>query len=124
MSKIIYEVTLSPDGKHSVSVRSDDPLSLKDALPLAKKIQEGLLGLERSETPPTPLRQPSIQEPDRQQPQAPLCDVHATPMVQVNGRRGPFWSCHKTNLDGSWCTFRPGRVRPRSTPPAYGFPAG
>ena len=29
------------------------------------------------------------------------------PMVKVNGRRGPFWSCHEKNSDGSWCSYRP-----------------
>ena len=67
MSKVTYEVTLSPDGKHFVSVKSDDPLSLKGALPLAKEIQEKLLEVAQAETPsPAPKNQPSSQR-DRAQ---------------------------------------------------------
>src|SRR5215210_6112596 len=104
MSKVIYEVTLSPDGKHCVSVKSDDPNSLKDALPLAMKIQEKLLQVEGSATSPTPVNQPGPQP--QAQPPAPLCGVHSTPMTQVQGKRGSFWSCHKKNLDGSWCSYK------------------
>jgi hypothetical protein len=121
MSKVVYQVTLSPDGKHAVSVRSDDPLSLKEALPLAKQLQERLLGSPELQ-PPTPISQPLPQEPDLEQPQAPRCGVHGTPMARMQGRRGPFWSCHQKNLDGSWCTFRPGRPQTEATPPAYSFP--
>src|SRR3954468_7600188 len=68
MGKVIYEVKLSQDGRHSVSVKSDDPLSLKDALPLAKKIQEHLLGVTAA-----PGKQPSVQAQDPQAPEAQLC---------------------------------------------------
>ncbi len=104
MSKVIYEVTLSPDGKHCVSVKSDDATLLKDALPLAKKIQERLLGVPES---PAPVTQTSTQPQDLQQAQAPLCGVHSTPMVSVQGKHGAFWSCHKRNEDDSWCSYKP-----------------
>src|SRR5215212_9660528 len=103
MSKVVYEVILSPDGKHCVSIKSDDPLSLKDALPLAKKIQQRLLEVNHS---PAPVPQPAPQL------QAPLCGVHSTPMAQVQGKAGSFWSCHKKNLDGSWCSYKPRPHRP------------
>jgi hypothetical protein len=90
MPKVIYEVVLSPDGKPSVSVRSDDPRSLEDALPLAKQLQERLLRSAEAELSPGTLKQLPIQEPDREPPQAPVCQVHATPMVRMHGRRGPF----------------------------------
>ena len=115
MGKVIYEVKLSPDGRHSVSVKSDDPLSLKDALPLAKKIQEHLLGVTAA-----PGKQPSVQAQDPEAPEAQLCGVHSTPMTQVQGKHGPFWSCHQRNLDGSWCNFRP--ARGRSPRPTYSYP--
>ena len=114
MSKVIYEVKLSPDGRHSVSVKSDDPLSLKDALPLAKKIQEGLSGeLEKQNELPSTLKQTALPAVETQ-PQAPLCGIHSTPMTQVQGKHGPFWSCHQKNPDRSWCTYRPSKnsVRP------------
>ena len=37
----------------------------------------------------------------------PICGVHQIPMVRVNGREGPFWSCHEKNEDGSWCSYKP-----------------
>ena len=113
MSKVIYEVTLSPDGKHSISVKSDDPLSLKDALPLAKKIQDKLLRVGRPEAhSPAPKIQPSSQPQEPQQPEAPLCGNHGTPMVWMTGKHGTFPSCHKRNPDGSWCSYRPGPRKP------------
>jgi len=41
------------------------------------------------------------------QPEAPVCQWHKVPMVEVQGKRGPFWSCHQRNRDGSFCRFRP-----------------
>ncbi len=38
---------------------------------------------------------------------APTCEVHHVPMVPVEGKRGPFWSCHRRNADGSFCRYRP-----------------
>jgi hypothetical protein len=111
MSKVIYEVTLSPDGKHCVSVKSDDPILLKDALPLAKKIQARLLQVPEAPTPSL-VSQPSIPSQNLQQAQAPLCGVHSSSMVSVQGKRGAFWSCHKRNEDGSWCTYKPKPRRP------------
>ena len=52
-------------------------------------------------------------------PQAPRCEIHSTPMTQVQGKRGLFWSCHQRNLDGSWCSYRPARDGAGS--PTYGF---
>jgi hypothetical protein len=118
MSKVIYEVTLSHDGKHRVSVKSDDAVLLEDALPLAKKIQQRLLEVDHSSTP---KMEPSSQPEQSQQDQAPLCGVHSVPMALMNGKRGSFWSCHKMNEDGSWCNYRP--YRGRSTPPSYSYPA-
>jgi len=37
----------------------------------------------------------------------PMCRVHDLAMVQVNGKKGEFWSCHQKNSDGSWCSYRP-----------------
>ena len=107
MSKVVYEVILSPDGKHCVSIKSDDPLSLKDALPLAKKIQQRLLEVEPS---PAPKAQAVPQL------QTPTCGVHSTPMVLMHGKTGSFWSCHRTNANGSWCSYRPGRTRASAAP--------
>src|SRR5438067_673062 len=109
MAKVIYEVTLSHDGKQSVSVKSDDPLALQEALPLAKQLQARLSEIAQSTSPTPPISQPPTPQPDLEQLQAPLCGVHAVPMTQVQGRHGPFWSCHQRTLDGSWCTYCPAR---------------
>jgi enoyl reductase-like protein len=37
---------------------------------------------------------------------APICEVHQVPMVLVQGKKGPFWSCHERVGDG-WCKYRP-----------------
>lgn len=37
----------------------------------------------------------------------PLCAIHKTPMKRMEGRKGPFWSCHRKMANGSWCTYRP-----------------
>jgi hypothetical protein len=37
---------------------------------------------------------------------APICAMHNVPMVEVQGKKGPFWSCHQ-KTDGRWCTYRP-----------------
>ncbi len=111
MSKVIYEVTLSPDNKYSVSVKSDDPLLLKDALPLAKKIQDKLLQVSDASTP---VSHTTTQPQDLQQDQAPLCGVHSTPMVRMTGKTSSFWSCHKRNEDGNWCSYKP---RPQRAAP-------
>jgi len=42
--------------------------------------------------------------------EAPICAVHERPMVLQQGKRGPFWSCHERNGDGSFCSYRPARA--------------
>jgi hypothetical protein len=122
MSKVIYEVTFSDTNTHSVCVKSDDPLALQDALPLAKQLQAELSqesGHPESGTPaPKQSPLPSIDV----QSQAPQCGIHSTAMTQVQGKHGLFWSCHQKNFDGSWCSYRP--ARSNSSAPAYGMAAG
>src|SRR5215210_756484 len=110
MPKVIYEMILSHDGKYSVSVKSDDPRALQEALPRAKQLQAGLPEFDESPSSTAPISPPLAQQPDLPQPQAPSCGVHSTPMPQVQGKHGPFWSCHQRTLDGSWCTYRPARA--------------
>src|SRR6266536_2083147 len=113
MSQLKYQISLSSDNKYSVSVQSDDPLSLKQALPWVKKIQERLVELVEPEqtqaVPSTPKQSPL--PPVEAQPETPRCGVHSTPMVSVQGQHGSFWSCHQRNGDGTWCTYKP---RPRT----------
>ena len=111
MTTTKYQVTLSVDGKHAVSVQSDDPAAVTEALVWAKKTY-GQLG----RLPQTPL-QAAVRDEDTasdgaaldadESEEPPTCAVHAQPMVRVSGRRGDFWSCHEKNDDGSWCSYRP-----------------
>ena len=39
----------------------------------------------------------------------PTCAIHNKAMVSVNGKKGPFWSCHEKLQDGSWCPYKPPR---------------
>jgi len=104
-----YQVNLSLDGKHSVRVQSDDPAAVTEALVWAKKTHAQLVRLERVQandsvvaTEAALLAQPIVEEGA-----APICAVHDVPMARVNGRKGPFWSCHEKMSDGSWCSFKP-----------------
>jgi hypothetical protein len=102
MSNATYQVILSTDGKHTVIVTSDDPQAIKEASSWAQATYErlveryGLKGEQRASNG------------DRQQEETvPECAIHHVPMVLVEGKRGPFWSCHERNEDGSWCKYRP-----------------
>jgi hypothetical protein len=113
-------VNLSVDGKHTVSIQSDDPAAVTEGLLWAKKTWGQLLRL-----PGKPFQALSQEEPEQadqvaklevrhqtQQPaqlelEPPICGIHQIPMVRMNGRKGPFWSCHEKMADGSWCNYRP-----------------
>lgn len=90
-----YEITMSTDGRHRVTVRVEDPEDADAALAGALGIYAKLK--KAAKTQPVPA---SAEEP-------PDCAVHGTAMVRVEGRKGSFWSCHQKNADGSWCTFKP-----------------
>jgi hypothetical protein len=83
---------------------------------MAKELQARVLNPDQF----TPSAPPTTQSAGSQQPLAPICGIHSTPMVQVQGKHGPFWSCHEKNVDGSWCSYKPDRSR--STPPTHSFP--
>jgi len=38
---------------------------------------------------------------------APMCAIHHVPMKLVDGKRGPFYSCHERDSEGNWCSYRP-----------------
>jgi hypothetical protein len=102
MSSITYQVTLSSDGRPRVSVTSDDPQAARDAIPwLAQTYATLLRDSKAVPTPATTL----IKEQETEAP--PTCAVHHVPMVRVQGRKGPFWSCHEKLPDGTWCSFKP-----------------
>jgi hypothetical protein len=105
------------DGKHSVSVQSDDPAAVTEGLLWARKTWGQLVRLPGKSFPtltqdgsgPTDrLAKPEGPRPDQASDEAedepPVCAVHHVPMVRVNGRKGPFCSCHEKNPDSSWCS--------------------
>ena|SRR3712207_3628127 len=101
INRTTYQVQMSTDGNHKVIVTIEDPGGTDAALAWARatyaKLMRGDDSAEQA-AGPAPEEAP------------PTCGVHQMPMVKVNGRRGPFWSCHEKNPDGSWCSYRPGNA--------------
>ena len=102
INRTTYQIEMSTDGQHRVVVTIEDPAGTDAALAWASATYARLLRSESSEDGPERDNAGNEAEP-------PVCGVHDVPMVRVAGRRGPFWSCHQRNEDGSWCSFRPGR---------------
>jgi hypothetical protein len=50
----------------------------------------------------TLLQLQAVEEP-------PICAVHQVPLARVQGRTGPFWSCHEKMSTGQWCPYKPRR---------------
>ncbi len=110
MPTITYQLTLSSDGKPVVSVTSDDPQAARDAIPwLAQTYATLLRDAKAVAKPATTLTAPPAGPlaPTAELTAAPLCAVHQVPMVRVQGKRGPFWSCHEKLPNGDWCAYRP-----------------
>jgi hypothetical protein len=106
MPQTKYQVTLAVDGKHVVSVQSDDPAAVTEGLVWAQDTYKKLVTLRRI----APTRggvelEARGDEPEPAEP--PLCADHQVPMVWQKGRKGYFWSCHEKNPDGSWCSYKP-----------------
>src|SRR5207253_74007 len=123
MPQTKYQVTLAVDGKHAVSVQSDDPAAVAEGLIWAQdtckrlvrlsqqSAPSGAEGVGRAEMTMTRRREPELNREDAET-GAPMCGDHQMPMVWVD-RNGGFWSCHEKNPDSSWCTYRPPRPRAR-----------
>jgi hypothetical protein len=107
MAQVTYRITLSVSGDHAVSVSGDDPVAVNDGLAWARGIYLKLK--ERAEPSlPTSSTTPPVDHHDHTPPEpAPMCAIHHRPMVQVQGSKGTFWSCHAKLEDGSWCPYRP-----------------
>ena len=115
-----YQVNLCVDGKHSVSVQSDDPAAVTEGLLWAKKtwgqlvrlpgksfptlIQDSSLPIDQAANPEAPDQDQGSDQMADDEP--PICEVHQVPMVRVQGRKGPFWSGHEKLAGGSWCSYR------------------
>ncbi len=91
----VYQIIMSTDGRHKVTVTIEDPDDSDTALASALGIYAKLK--KAAKVQPVPV---SAEEP-------PECEVHHIPMVRVAGRKGSFWSCHRKNPNGSWCTYKP-----------------
>src|SRR4051794_29797101 len=108
MGNIRYQVSVSVAGNRSVAIASDDPALAQEAISWLRQ-RFGAATRPTAPAVPTPVQQiqaavaPSIDAEAR----APICGIHGTPMKRMNGKRGPFWSCHEKNTDGSWCSYRP-----------------
>ena len=102
MASITYQVALASDGKPAVTVTSDDPDAAREAIPWVAQTYATLLKDAKAIPVPATTRvpQPAALEP-------PGCAVHAVPMIRMNGRKGPFWSCHEKLPDGRWCEYKP-----------------
>ena len=104
MANTTYQITLAVDGRHTVTVTTDDAADTKAALTCGRALYEALV--KRSGAPES-SHAVSPDEADDGTAPAPLCAVHEMPMVRMQGKRGPFWSCHERNEDGSFCSYRP-----------------
>ncbi len=91
-----YQVMMSTDGHHRVTVTIEDPGGTDAALAWAKATYSRLL---KANGQAELLQEESLEAPE--------CAVHFSPMERMQGRLGPFWSCHQKNRDGSWCSYKP-----------------
>jgi hypothetical protein len=94
MSQVRYQITLSVDGNHTVSVSGDDKEALKEGLVWAKGVYDKLAATKTSAA--------SAQPQDSQ-----MCAIHHSPMKWMVTGNGSFWSCHKKLDDGSYCPYKP-----------------
>src|SRR5689334_5099191 len=97
MAETKYTIRLSSDYGATVLVETDDPATAKGATRWAKQVLDSLTGGQAPEG-----NQANAKSSD-----APICQVHATPMSRQNGRFGSFWSCHAKLPGGEFCSYRP-----------------
>ena len=101
MAQVTYEVRLALDGNHSVVVRSSDPSQMQVGIAWAKATHAALSARYGDGTA-------SEDKPQDELPtEPPICGVHDIPMVRVEGKKGPFWSCHERDDEGRFCSYRP-----------------
>jgi len=112
MGQTTYQVILSTDGKHTVIATTDEgPLS-EQALTWVRNTYDHLVqnyGLKGEQHQRMTEEVTAGERKQETGEEAPICAVHNVPMVRQQGRHGPFWSCHKFNADGSFCSYKPNR---------------
>jgi hypothetical protein len=109
MAQTKYQVSLSVAGNHAVSVQSYDPAAVTEGLVWAQDTYKKLVRLSRGSVvkssvelaDPGEVRE--VIEPE----EAPICEIHGTPMNWMTSGKGSWWSCHRKNADGSFCNYRP-----------------
>ena len=102
MASITYQIMITSDGKPAVTVTSDDPQATRDAIPwLAQTYATLLKDVKAVPQPGTTIAQAQQEEEPH------FCTIHQVPMARVQGRKGPFWSCHEKLPDGAWYSFKP-----------------
>jgi hypothetical protein len=104
MADTTYQIILSTDGKHTVIATTDDRLEAKNAMAWVSTVYDQVVqryGLKHEQY--TKNGEPREENGGDA---VPVCGVHHRPMERVNGKKGPFWSCHERNEDGSWCNFK------------------
>ena len=102
MANTTYQVSLSTDGHHTVTVTGDDAKELRAVLAWAKAMHAALVA--QNSIGSGAATEAEMDAPDGA---APVCAVHQVPLVRMTGKRGPFWSCHQKQDDGRFCTYRP-----------------
>ena len=103
MANTTYQVSLSLDGAHTVTVTSDEPAAMQTAVTWAKATYAALVERDRK----AGTAAGAADGDDAAADAAPICAVHHTAMVRMQGKRGPFWSCHARTEDGRFCSYRP-----------------
>ena len=104
MANTTYQITLAVDGRHTVTVTTDDVADTTAALTCGRALYEALV---KRYGVPEPSQAVSADAADGGRTEAPMCAVHAVLMVRMQGKRGPFWSCHARMDDGNFCSYRP-----------------
>ena len=104
MANTTYQITLAVDGRHTVTVTTDDAADTKAALTCGRALYEALV---KRYGAPEPAPTASPHAVDGGTAEAPMCAVNEMPMVRMQGKRGPFWSCHERNEESPFCSYRP-----------------
>ena len=100
MAQTTYQVILSTDGKHTVIATTDDQAAAKAAFGWAKATYDRVVEVYGTKADLHKAANGNGHE------SVPMCGIHHVPMSKVEGKRGPFYSCHEKNPDGSWCNYR------------------
>jgi hypothetical protein len=97
MASSTYTIELRTDGRHVVTISDNDPVRIQEQLAHAKGIFLKLQDLAR--------QQPAGVTSSGEGNDPPICAIHQVPMAYMQGRKGPFWSCHAKDDDGNWCSL-------------------